>query len=289
MKKTKALVEEKLFMVSLEDIVVSFEEISAIKTRQIKKGVLYNRNFLEGLNQAYAYVAYSQKLYKKELKAKDAQDANKTTDTVRVLLATNTGLFGSLVRNTFELFVSDVEEGKKVHNRGDLIVIGKMGVTFMSAFLPLEQYTYFDLSDMSDDETNTKAIFSQLSKYTDIIVYHGIFKSILRQDSVKTFVLGQIERIKEELSSKKSHFNFLFEPSITEVSSYFETQIRLLLFEQTLSESSLSKYASRMVALNDARDRISDRRKHVDNTLNKLDHKRRNVSLFANYFRNTLW
>jgi F0F1-type ATP synthase gamma subunit len=289
MKKSKALVQEKDFMASLEDMVASYEEIAAMKTRQVKKSVLYNRTFLEGLHEAYAYVSYSIGKYNAEMNKKEKILDPKEAHTVRVFLSTNTGLFGDLVHNTFDIFAKDVQEDITNHKKADIVVVGKMGIAFMHTFLPNHTYSYFDLADMSEDESNIEKIFTFLAEYTDIVVYHGIFKSILSQDAVKTYLLGEVNRLKSEISSVKKTFNFIFEPTITEVNDYFEKQIRMLLFEQTLNESSLSKYASRMINLSDAQDRIASRKAYVNTKLRKIDHKSKNSSLFSNYLRNTIW
>jgi F0F1-type ATP synthase gamma subunit len=289
MRGNKSLLQEKIFMSSLMDMVASYEEIAAMKTRQVKKSVLFNRVFLEGLNEAYAYVSYSAAKFKNEIKRQREKEIAKEAQVVRVFLSTNTGLFGDLVRSTFDLFVKDSNEDLKNNKKTSFVVVGKIGVSFMSTFMPNIPYTYFDLADMSSDDLHIEKIFDFLADYQDIIVYHGIFKSILSQDSVKTFLLGEVNRIKGEISQNKKTLNFIFEPSVLDVNAYFEKQIRLILFEQTLNESSLSKYASRMINLNDAQERIASRSFIVNNKLRKLEHKNKNSSLFSNYLRNTLW
>ena len=64
----------------------------------------------------------------------------------------------------------------------------------------------------------------------------------------------------------------LIEPSIEEVLDFFEQQILAAVFEQSLHESSLSKFASRMVSLNYANENIRNSLKSLKFKNLKLKH-----------------
>jgi len=60
---------------------------------------------MEGLNEAFAHISYAYKVYKSSLKGKEKYTVlNTNGKTVSVLLSSNSGLYGDIIINTFDLF-----------------------------------------------------------------------------------------------------------------------------------------------------------------------------------------
>ncbi len=91
-------------MLDFLTMIEAYEEISAIRMRKVKKSILERREFMEGLNEAFAYIAYAYKIYRESLKEKAKNNIlNTNGKTVSILLSSNTGLYGDVIRNTFNL------------------------------------------------------------------------------------------------------------------------------------------------------------------------------------------
>lgn len=283
MKRVKNL---KIEVVSLSDfysMIEAYQEIAAIRMRKVKKSILERREFMQGLNEAFAYIAYAYNIYKQSLKEKAKTDIlNTNGKTVLVLLSSNTGLYGDVVRATFDLFESDA---KKMEI--DIVLVGRMGKKYYDSSELKKPYKYFDMPDSGISELNIKGLLEHIVDYSNIIVYHGVFKSILNQEPIKTTVTGEVMKIEKSLGNYDARF--LFEPSVEKVAEHFEKQISSLIFEQTVFESSLSKFASRMVSLDKASDSISSKLKFLDFNLKKAKHKDINVSLQSSIFGGILW
>lgn len=245
----------------LNTLVEAYEEISAMRMRKVKKTVLQNRAFLSGLNDIYSRVAYTYRMYNTEHKIKSKNQLQRTANgkTVSVLLSSNTGLYGDIINKTFEFFSKSIKE-----NMTDVVIVGRTGKKMYDIYVHKPDYTFFDIDDSGVSQEKTKAMLDFILQYTDIVVFHGLYMSVLRQDPVKTLVTGKATDLQN--TSDVNELKCLIEPSIEEVLDFFEKQILAAIFDQSIHESSLSKFASRMVSLNYATE-------HIKNSLKTLKFK----------------
>lgn len=283
MKRIKFLKLELASMGDFLTMIEAYEEISATRMRKVKRSILERREFMQGLNEAFGYIAQAYKIYKDSLKNKVKEEIlNTNGKTVSVFLSSNTGLYGDVVRNTFDLFENDIRKKET-----DLVIVGRMGKKYYDASGLKKPYKYFDMSDNGIDEPNVKKLLDQIVNYAAVVVYHGVFKSILYQEASKTYVTGEVMKIEQSLDSYDTRF--LFEPSVEKVAEHFEKQISSLIFEQAVFESSLSKFASRMVSLDKTADNIDSKIGFLDFNLKKSKHKDINSNLPASILGGVLW
>jgi len=264
MKNKKEIISEITTLISFKDIVESYEEIAALRMRKVKKSVLQNREFLSGLSDIYQRVMFTYKSYieqkRHDKERKRWEPLNTNGKTVSVLLSSNTGLYGDIVRKTFDYFIENVRNSST-----DLVICGRTGRQFYEAFastLKNREYQYFDLNDTGVDQDQLHKILDHILKYSNIIVYHGLYVSVLSQQPTGTFVTGKA--LETQSADKANELKCIIEPSVTEVTEYFEKQILSSIFEQSVYEASLSKFASRMVSLDIANENIADQIKKVN-------------------------
>ena len=101
MKREKFLKSEFENLTDFFSMIEAYEEISALRMRKVKKSILERREFMQGLNEAFAYIAYAYKVYREMLKGKAKINIlNTNGKTVSVLLSSNTGLYGDVVRSS---------------------------------------------------------------------------------------------------------------------------------------------------------------------------------------------
>lgn len=263
----KQLKAELQTLNGLSTLVEAYEEISAMRMRKVKKTVLQNRAFLSGLNDIYSRVSYTYQMFNKEhhLKNKKQLLRNNNGKTVSVLVSSNTGLYGDIINKTFDYFSENIKKSVT-----DIVVVGRTGKKMYDTYIHASEYTYFDIDDSGVFPEKTKQILDFIMQYKEIVVYHGLYISILRQDPVQTLVTGKA--IDLQNTAGVNELKCLIEPSIEEVLDFFEQQILAAVFEQSLHESSLSKFASRMVSLNYANENIRNSLKSLKFKNLKLKH-----------------
>lgn len=284
MLNKKQLQAEINTMTDLKTIIEAYEEIAAMRMRKVKKSVLQSREFLGGLNDIYQRVIYTYRLYSKSKhRSKNKAALHETNGkTVSVLISSNTGLYGDIVKRTYELFIQNI-----VNNSHDVVIIGRTGKQMYDNFSGKRTYKFFDAEDSAATGEKIKEMLDYLLSYTNIVVYHGIFISMLSQKPVATFVTGKALDL--ESSTKVQELKCIVEPSIDEVAKFFEKQILSSIFEQSLYESSLSKYASRMVSLDYANENINTSLAKVSFAKLKIRHMNENSDQLERMSGISLW
>lgn len=249
----------------LRELVETYKTIAATSMKRIRTSVLNNRAFHLGLNKIYQEVKRS---YLKEsalgagleksVKEKVWSLIGRNKKTVFVLFSANTGLYGEVIRKTFQLFAEQMGRGRQ-----DAVVIGKMGKALFEEFLPSKEFSYFDFSDSGIERRNLKIISDKIHQYEKVIVFYPTFKSFFEQPPVFLSISGDALAA-DGGGANDDEEKYLFEPSLEKVAVFFETEIFSSLLEQVFNESRLAKLASRMMLL----DRATS---NIDQTLEKAD------------------
>lgn len=249
----KKLENEIIGLTDLKGLIESYEEIAAIRMRRVKSFVLRNREFLAGLTDIYHEVSnYNEYVQRQEQKIKEKPKLDKS---VAILLSSNTMLYGNIIRKTFEDYYKYI-----ISNDVDVVIIGKTGKQMLLEKEPSRKFQYYELSDSALENAKLREVYEYASKYDGIYVFHPKFESILQQVSTRTVISEKIEfeqeKEKEKGRGASAATNYIFEPSFRDILNFFDKEIVLSIFEQTLHEANLSKFASRMISLDYAVDNI---------------------------------
>ena len=295
---------------SLKDIVVAYEEIAASYMRRIRNNVVQKRDFLQGLITIFQQVKGS---YKKEIeelmKLKDKKNPSviaseakqspsgeiaagstnprndnkgprKNGKTVLVLISANTGLYGSIVKQTYKLFL---EEAKK--ETSDIVIIGRLGNSLFKNEQVKTAVSYFDFPDNTVEPESLRKVVEYLIVYDKIIAFYGQFQNVVSQKAVATGISGDVP----EQDESQPVVKYLFEPSLENILSFFENEIIASIFEQTMHESQLAKFASRMITLDSASENIQTNIKHTSFLQQKLKHRVMNTKQLSTLSGMSLW
>lgn len=259
----KEIDNEILSLKAIHTVLEAYEEIASIRMRRTKAYVLRNREFLEGLNTVFARVKNS---FKKEIQIlMTKEESAKIKKEIAVLLSANTGLFGPILEDTFNVFYRYINTSPC-----DLMIIGKMGKIMYDNMPSRKQYMYFDMDEKISDSYDVKPIVEKLVMYENVSVFHGEFQDILHQVPTKTALTGEGKDI--EYLGQDDDVRSIFEPDLKKVLEFFKNQILSSLFEQTMYESTLSKYTSRMISLDKASSDVSDMLGKAEVAMERYEH-----------------
>lgn len=233
----------------------AYAEISSGRMKKTREGVLTSRQFIEELSAIFreiraSYRAQVQALAKKKgfKKGEKITFLSHNGKKVAVFLSANTGFYGSLTRQIFDLFMDDVKKENL-----EATVVGKLGLALFRERAPNMPYSYFDLPDSKSDTEKLGLLVRHLVQYDSIQIYYGKFKSIINQIPDKVSISAVTEISGEEAVEKTK---YIFEPTLEDILMFFETEMFSYTFEQTISESQLAKFASRMIAMDQAGEKI---------------------------------
>lgn len=234
----------------------AYEQIASVRMKRTRASVLSNREFLDQINEVFDEVRNS---YAKQVaalvKGKRGPGARKITflahngKTVSLLLSANTGLYGDIVRKSFDFFMEDVKTAKT-----EVSIVGKYGLSLFLQQMPDRPYTYFDLPDQKVTPGQLATIVKHIVQYQEIHVFYGKFYNVIIQRPDLFSISSEIS-----LSTKSEvKVSYLFEPTLEKILMFFETEIFASLFDQAVRESQLAKSASRVMAMDRAGENIKE-------------------------------
>lgn len=283
----QAVLEVKRLM-EFQGFVQAYSEIAAMRVQRLRQAVLGNRDFLSGLQEVYESLKLT---YRREiadlLKRRDLKDSaglslfRRNGKTAYVWLAANTGLYGDLIRGTYDLFKkSAVGEG------GDLVIIGRLGADIFREDYPRMSFAYFDFPDDKITPEGLGKLSRHLLNYEKVVVFYGRFETVAKQVPYFSGVSGE-----GLMPSRKKIVaaQYLFEPSLEKIIEFFESQIFTSLFVQTVHENLLAKFAARMFNLDAAAGRINDRLAAATMQQLRLKHREDNAEQLSSLAGLSLW
>lgn len=243
---------------SLKELTQVYGEIASTRMKKIRGYVLRNRDYLSAIKSIFEDTlgAYAQKLARLVQEGKIRMGGNVTFlahngKSVSVLISANTGFFGGIVKETFDFFLDDVRK-----NNYEATIIGKVGRTLFLEAEPNRPYMFFDLPDFGVEAGKLAEVIKHLVAYSEIRLYYGKFQSVVTQKpDLQTISAGT--PVSDKVAEPK--VQYLFEPSIEDILMFFETQIFASIFDQSLRESQLAKFASRILAMDIASQNIEKR------------------------------
>lgn len=286
---TKKILENEIDnLIGLSDLVLAYEEIAASRIKDYRSSVINNRSFMSEIREIFEEVISSYKsqvqLLMKAKKTKNLNEfsfINKNGKTLHLLISANTGLYGSLIKRTFDLFIAN--STKEI---SDKAIIGKIGLSMWQESKIREKYYYFDFPDQSVDNRVLREILNFIIRYEKVVVFYGQFQNLIKQDATFSDISGNSRT--ENLQSGKN-VKYFFEPSLAQVLEFFEKQIFASIFEQTVRESQLAKIASRLTSLDKASENIEKELIKATGERNRNIHHEQNKKQLQTFASRDLW
>ncbi len=276
----KLVKKEVETLMLVEIIAKSYAQIAGTRMRTTRTSVLKRREFLFAINEIFEEVRSS---YKSEYKSLSKKSKDKITfvpkngKIVSVFISANSGLYGDLVKRISEGFLEEVR------NQGtEAVIIGRSGLSYFVESLKDHPYTYFDFPDARLDNEMLGKIVRHLVAYDEIHIFYGQYKSIINQAPV-VFKISSQDALPKEKEDKEV-VKYLFEPDLEEILIFFEKEMFTSLLEQTLSESQLAKFASRMFSMEEAARKIKENLAKAKRREAQLDHfldNKKQTNLFS--------
>lgn len=293
MQHKKLIQQEIDFTKSFSLIVEAYQEIAVMKMRRVRNSVLATRDYLSRLSEVFLELKRAKEMQKKQLLEKKVkrttkeQGTDKKLDrTVSVLLSANTTLYGDLLERIFQLFLKDIKKGET-----DLIIVGRVGKRLYDEQDHKRPYLYFELPDVEITLESLKPVIFHLVKYEKIMVYYGKFESVVTQVETVSNITGDEPFItRTELQEvPKALIKYLFEPDLDALLAFFEDLIASSLFRQTVHETQLARWASRIMSMEKAQVGIETQMKKLRLSSLKIQKQEQNKSQLERLAGISLW
>lgn len=285
MNYLKAIVAQIEDLTGIKDIVGASEEIASMKMRSIRNKVLLSRDLNDELTEIYREVTISYKnqiiqLMAEKKGAKALQQVTASQMALKtgngehacVYLSANSGLFSKILERTYHEFTTYLEQ----HKEATPVIIGEFGKNLFTQEFPDKPFLFYPLAEDKSSESALKKITEDLASYSSVIIFYARFESMAQQTTTVLDVSGHDMTSSTQQTKQSSANNskgnpapvtathYLFEPSLEKIIVFFETEIFAGIIQQTVTESELARYASRITTLDMARENIDQQLRTVN-------------------------
>ena len=243
----------------LSSLVETYQEVAAGKMQKIRHETMMSRAFFEGLAQLSEAVG-----------ADMVQGTmGRTPKTAVVWVAANAGLFGDIIEKTLVAFLHYIRQ-KPV----DVFVLGAAGAQLLSTLAPDVRCTAIPFADDEVTVESMTRLTNYLSGYETTVIFFGKFQSVAIQNADKRVISAALHEDGLNVIDQKERlhreFTYIYEPTPRIVSRCVADEIFGAVVEQTIRESQLAKYASRLMHLDEAMDHVDDRLKTLSTEKRKI-------------------
>lgn len=288
MLSLKKIVQDIEETVELKSLVTAYEEIASMKMRKIRANVLGNRRLVTDLAEIYQQLLASYKdqilHLMEEKKIKNSRGLSlqeHNNKTACVFISANSGLFGTILKNTYKEFAEYVQK-----NDVEPVILGEFGKTLFTQQFPERKFAFFPIIEKGTHESATKQLSEIFMMYSNVVIFYPRFESMVSQKVALLDVSGQQKSL---ISDDSAHTYYYFEPSLEEILNFFEKEIFSNILSQTFIESDLAQYASRMSTLDMATQNIDNNLKIIQLQKRIALHRKLNKKQIESLTGMALW
>lgn len=226
-------------------VTTMLRDISATRLQSIRaefdKNALFYREMhqLDALVQTYAL--------------KHSLLKNKTTTTgkqVFVGLTSNKRFYGTINREITERFTARMAKDAE----STYLMIGQTGKQYLEHTEHASKCAYWEFADDEPTDEEALSLIKLLLDYESVFVFYPTFINSFRQE---VGLIDITHKAEPELA-ERVEIDYIFEPDIEELMFFFETQVRLILFNRVLLETKLAQTGARLSRMQRARERAGE-------------------------------
>lgn len=226
-------------------VTTMLRDISATKLQAIRAAFDMNSLFYREMHQIDALVqtyALRHSLANKKEAAEEKQ--------IFLALTSNRRFYGTINREIAARLLGRMEKD----SNSAYLMIGQTGKQILEFTDYASKCGYWQFEDEEPTKQEILELINILSEYNSIYVFYPTYINPFRQE----VTLIDITHKAEPEFVEKVEIDYIFEPDIDELISFFETQVRLILFNRVLLETKLAQTGARLTRMQRARDQAED-------------------------------
>lgn len=287
MSAVKTLTRQHQFVEELHGFVEISQQVSVLNMQRVRQSVLQTRSYMEGIIAIFQDVRRShQRQVEKILASGKATSligpAKKKS--VTILLSPSGKFSGPLIHQVFAEF-----EKYRKNSQTDVVVVGQTGRELAERQLKSHgKLQYFPVNLDHPDNQEISSLLNYVLQYDSITVFTGQFQSLVIQKP-NAFNISGYDSLRSQTVEDAEHREFLFEPDLNRIVSFFDAQVTASLFRQSLDESKLANLGSRIMTLEASRGGINQELGRLDSRLLRARRRQDNRKQFARLSGMRMW
>jgi len=218
----------------------TLRDISAIELGALMKRFGKNNMFYGELTDLYQLVW---RISQQHI----AVDAPREHKALYVAYTTNRHFYGALNRNIMESF------RERTGTNDHCLIVGDTGrQIWMSQYKKRRKIDYLSFVGDTPTAKERHAFIDSVSEYDRVFVFYPRFVTVFTQEADVVDISFQPPEVEPGSDTRSESIQYLLEPDIEEMITFFNTQVRNALFERILLETQLSRVAARLVKMDTA-------------------------------------
>ena len=218
-------------------------EIASIKIKSLRENFETNQIFYEEVSDLYRLIKLSAK--KRNFDFGDDIDTGRE---IHVAVTSNKRFYGALNRTVMDSFVENIVEGDK-----EFLVIGYTGKHLIDNTEYQKKCGFLAFKDDYPTPKEMEVFLDRVKPFGKVILYFPKFVNIFKQDAEHIDITYTTDL--DEVEVGDTIIEQIYEPELVRILTFFESQVRRLLFMRIMLESELSRTAARLTKMNTTRDR----------------------------------
>lgn len=244
MSSIEDLKEELNELNTMKFVTSAFTDAAATKLKNIRHAFERNRHFYDEITNIYHLVKTNANIHNSDYHNSETSQNNKT---LYVALTSNQHFYGSLNINIMSLFLP---AARRVN--AEIMVIGSTGLEYTKSVPNLGTFENLILSSDSPTNDEIERILDKFRPYEKVIIYYPKYLSLLSQ-GVGFIDITQTSLVDENTPDIQIHV--IFEPELEKILTFFEEQVRQILFLRVLFETEIARTSARLVSMTTAEEK----------------------------------
>ena len=221
---------------SLKQIAQAYSEIANQKIKRIRGQLEVNRIFFKDMSKVYGLV--------KALAENKKITVPKPKKMLCLILTSNYRFYGQINSDLIDFFIKTTQSVET-----DRIMLGKAAIEYFKKANKFSNYHEILLKADIPDASELFSLVNIIKDYNQVLIFYSRLKSLLVQQPTYSDITSTSENISLDT---KQIIHFIFEPELSKILAFFDSQILTLLLEETFLESEVSRTASRFISMDQA-------------------------------------
>lgn len=255
----------------------AFLEISAARMQKLREALETNDRYYSEISNVYTILKQS------ALRHQDVsvEGPSQKTRTVAVAFTSNKRFYGTINRDVVKRFFERMS-GQHI----DCIVIGTTGQEIAEHVRGDSKCQYYSFVRDEPTVEEMRTFLKRVEPYEQVLLYYPKFSSVFRQDVT---MLDITHVSPSTVDDQFQEVDYIFEPELPDILSFFERQVRFSLFQRVMLETELARIAARFVAMNSIERHSEKSLKHLTREVMQLEDAKANRQLLESLSSFAQW
>ena len=237
----------------------ALRDISAVELKKLRKKFEQNDKFYSELEELFQLIWRIASANSNEF------SINTSSKSLYVAYTTNRHFYGSINHDVMKKFIAGTDV------KDTCLIIGDVGKQiWMSKGQKRSGVSFLSFAEDEPNINEISSLMNKVKEHKHVYVFYPGFTSVFHQDVQMVDITF---RPSKKTSSKKKFEDlpqYLFEPDLSEMVTFFNNQVRYALFERLLLETQISRIAARLVKMDTADQNAHDIIKLETRTLRRI-------------------